>query len=273
MIWELKTIDDLVHIWTSWSKSYHNLLTGSSFHSHERNLSLRSSTKQEHKINWILWQHRHSHGRLQLMTFFIMRSLLYCSLIVSTIFLYFSVFLTDACYTVPCLSSAYSLNFLRVSVSASVSAVVFGTVNLLAPSGALYLIYIKCKSFSGGVLNGIYVFASLAAWIQAITWGEQYSNLQHLSSDSILMFGSAYQLNTALRRNSLIMCFLCAISALLNTTLCLLLLRTRELYCVDHLDNRVRRIRPTYHQYQTVSVSDNRDGVGSDDVESNEVTI
>ena len=207
------------------------------------------------------------------MSILLLRSLLYCSLIVSTIFLYFSVFLTDACYTVPCLSSAYSLNFLRVSVSASVSAVVFGAVNILAHSGALYIIYIKCKSFNGGILNGVYVFASLAAWIQAITWGEQYSNLQHLSSESILIFGSVYEINSALRRNSLTMCFLCAISALLNSALCLLLFRTKDLYCVNHLDSRVQRRGSAHHQYQAISTSDNGEGVRGDEVGSNEIII
>ena len=203
----------------------------------------------------------------------LLRSLLYCSVIVSTIFLYFSVFLTDACYTVPCLSSAYSLNFLRVSVSASVSAVVFGTVNILAHSSALYIIYIKCKSFSGGVLNGVYVFASLAAWIQAITWGEQYSNLQHLSSDSLIIFGSAYGINSTLRNNSRTMCFLCAISALLNSALCLLLFRNKDLYCVNHLDSRVQRRGSAHHQYLAISMSDNREGDRGDEVGSNQITV
>ena len=191
------------------------------------------------------------------MSFIVLRLLLFCSLIVSTVFLYYSVFLTDACYTVPCLSSDYSVNFLRVSVSASVSAVVFGTVNVLAPSSALYLLYIKCKSFSGGVINGVYIVVSLAAWIQAITWGEQYSNLQHTTADSILMFGGAYKINTGLQKNSLTMCILCTISAIFNLTLCLSLLWMRALYCVDYTDSRPRVMGRMYNQYQTVSVSDN----------------
>ena len=205
------------------------------------------------------------------MSFTLLRVLLLCSLIISTIFLYFSVFLTDACYTVPCLSSEYSVNFLRVSVSASVSAVVFGAVNVLAPSGALYLIYFKCKSFSAGVLNGAYVVVSLAAWIQAITWGEQYSNLHHTTSNSILMFGGIYEINKALRSNSFTMCILCTLSAILNTALTLCLLRMRGLYCVDY-QNQIRRTGPNYHQYSTVSVSDNSDRRDDESV-LNEVSI
>lgn len=207
------------------------------------------------------------------MSFLLLRLLLTCSLIISTVFLYYSFFLTDACYTVPCLSSDYSVNFLRVSVSASVSAVVFGTVNVLAPSSALYLLYIKCKSFSGGILNGAYIVVSLAAWIQAITWGEQYSNLQHTTSDSILMFGGIYKINTALQRNSLVMSILCTISAVFNSALCLCLLRQRALYCVDYQEHRPRVLGRTYHQYQTVSVSENRDDRRDDEAVLNEICI
>lgn len=189
-----------------------------------------------------------------------LRLLFFISVMVSTVFLYYSIFLTDACYTVPCLSSDFSVNFLRVSVSASVSAVVFGAVGVLAPSGALYLLYTKCKAFTGGALSGVYIVISLAAWLQAITWGEQYSNLYNINSESIKMFGSIYTLNTDLRRNCLTMCILCAASAFLNTALCLSLLRLRRLYCVDLYEgSRSQVAGNAYHQYQTISTAENRD--------------
>jgi hypothetical protein len=189
-----------------------------------------------------------------------LRLLLFTSVMVSTVFLYYSIFLTDACYTDPCLSSDFSVNFLRVSVSASVTAVVFGAVGVLAPSGALYLLYTNCKAFTGGCLSGVYIVISLAAWLQAITWGEQYSNMYNISSESIKMFGSIYTLNAALRRNSLTMCILCAVSAFLNTALCLSLLRLRRLYCVDLYEgSRSRVAGHAYNQYQTISTTENRD--------------
>lgn len=189
-----------------------------------------------------------------------LRLLLFISVIVSTVFLYYSIFLTDACYTDPCLSSDYSVNFLRVSVSASVSAVVFGAVGVLAPSCALYLLYTKCKAFTGGALSGVYIVISLAAWLQAITWGEQYSNLSNINSESIKMFGSIYTLNTSLRRNCRTMCILCAVSAFINTALCLSLLRLRRLYCVDLYDSSRSQVAGRmYNQYQTISTADNRD--------------
>ena len=189
-----------------------------------------------------------------------LRLLLFISVMVSTVFLYYSIFLTDACYTVPCLSSDFSVNFLRVSVSASVSAVVFGTVGVLAPTGALYLLYTKCKAFTGGALSGTYIVISLATWLQAITWGEQYSNLYNMDSESIKMFGSIYTLNTALRRNCLTMCILCAVSAFLNTALCLSLLRLRRLYCVDLYDgSRSQVAGHAYNQYQSISTTETRD--------------
>lgn len=189
-----------------------------------------------------------------------LRLLFFTSVMVSTVFLYYSIFLTDACYTVPCLSSDFSVNFLRVSVSASVSAVVFGAVGVLAPSGALYLLYTKCKAFTGGALSGVYIVISLASWLQAITWGEQYSNLYNINSESIKMFGSIYALNADLRRNCLTMCILCAVSAFLNTALCLSLLRLRRLYCVDLYEgSRSQVAGHAYHQYQTISTAENRD--------------
>jgi hypothetical protein len=201
-----------------------------------------------------------------------LRLLLICDLVISAIFLCYSVFLTDACYTVPCLSNDYSVNFLRVSVSASVSAVVFGAVNVLAPMGTTYLMYTRCRPFNGGVLNGVYIVISLTAWIQTITWGEQYSNMVDITPANILMFGSIYKLNTELLRKGLIMFILSFLSALLNSLLCLFLLHMRDIYCVEQQDGqRPQGLAQTNHQYQTVSISETLDR--DDDFVFNEIAF
>jgi hypothetical protein len=172
-------------------------------------------------------------------------------------FLYFSVFLTDACYTVPCLSSDFNVNVMRVSVSASVAAVIFGAVNVLLPLAGFYVLWRRCKSHTGGLLNGMVMLNALVSWLQCITWGEQYTNLLDLTSTDILMYGSMYTLNTQLRKDAMVVSILCGGLAGLHSILSLALLRMREYYCVDYYEGfRPRSVMRTFQQYHTVAVSD-----------------
>ena len=158
------------------------------------------------------------------MEFLTLRLLLMVNLTVALMFLFYSVFLTDACWTVPCLSSDFNVNVMRVSVSASVSAVIYGMLVVLTPLAGFYMLWHRVKSFSGGVLNGIVIIIALLSWLQCITWGEQYANLQQLTINDILMYGSIYQLNTKLRRDAMIMSIMCGVLAVLNSLLSLALL-------------------------------------------------
>ena len=187
----------------------------------------------------------------------LLRLLLSLSLFVGSFFLYFSIFLTDACYTVPCLSSDFNVNVMRVSVSASVSAVIFGAVNVAIPLAGFYVLWRRCKSHTGGLLNGIVMLNALVAWLQCITWGEQYTNLLDLTSTDILMYGSMYTLNTKLRRDAMLVSIMCGVLAGLHSITSLALLRMREYYCVDYYDGfRPRSVTRTFQQYHTVAISE-----------------
>jgi hypothetical protein len=139
------------------------------------------------------------------------RFLALASLILAGVYLYYAIWTTDACYTSPCLSEEYPVNFLRVSVSASVAAVVVGAFMIFSPLFALYLIYTRCRAFTGGVLNGFFVLASLLSFLQAISWGDIHFVLAAISSDDLLIFGSEYELNSGLRYNAMVMCVLCLV--------------------------------------------------------------
>lgn len=186
-----------------------------------------------------------------------LRLLLSLSLFVGGFFLFFSVFLTDACYTLPCLSSDFNVNVMRVSVSASVSAVIFGAVNVFIPLAGFYVLWRRCKSHTGGLLNGIVMLNALIAWLQCITWGEQYTNLLELSSTDILMYGPMYTVNTKLRRDAMLMSIMCGILAGLHSIMSLALLRMREYYCADYYEGfRPRSVMRTFQQYHTVAASE-----------------
>lgn len=183
--------------------------------------------------------------------------LLILNLAVSVSYLSFAIWATDECYTVPCLSSDYNINILRVSVSSSVSAVVYGALMCIGPLFALYLLYTRCRAYAGGVLNGAMMLVTLGAWMQAISWGDQYNRISELSADELLIFGSGYELNSSLHKNAEIMFFLCVAAGVIGSVSTLMLMCTRHEYCVDYHHVRSRSmLRP----YQTVALDPPNDG-------------
>jgi hypothetical protein len=186
-----------------------------------------------------------------------LRVVLSLSLCTSVVFLYCAVWTTDACYTVPCLSSDYSVNVMRVSVSTSVSAVVYGSSMVLSPFVGLYLLYTRCRSFVGGVYIGSMTIICLCSWLQTITWAEEYSDLLNMRKEEVLMFGNQYTLNTHLRDNTEIMTILSGLSSTFNSIACLALFRWRQEVCVDHYLNGSRT--NTVRHYHAVATSDTID--------------
>ena len=154
-----------------------------------------------------------------------LRLLLAFQLALSSLYLVYAVFITDACWTTPCLSSDFTINVLRVSVSASVSSVVFGALNVLLPVAGLYMLWRRVKtSYYAGLYNGAVAVNALLALLQCITWGEQYTDLLDLNSTDILMYGSQYALNARLRVNAMAMSTMCGMLAVVGSILSLALM-------------------------------------------------
>jgi len=162
------------------------------------------------------------------MSFVILRLLLLFEFMLSLCFLVLCVWYIDSCWTIPCLSTDYQVNLLKSTVSQSVSSVVWGTCMMICPLVALYLLYTRCRAFTGGVLCGSYMLVSLAALLQAIAWGDSWMKLMSLVEEELLIFGYEYELNTEYRSSTRTMCLLAACIAILDSTTCLFLLCTRH---------------------------------------------
>lgn len=189
-----------------------------------------------------------------MLNFFFIRVLSLLNFFLGFVFLYYASLTTDSCYTDPCLSTDYEVNILRVSVSTSVASVVSGGLFVVTPVFTLYLLYTRCRAFSGGVLNGTTMLVTMIAWLQAISWGDQFSVLSTLTEGEILIFGSGYTLNTTLRRSTEIMTILCSLIGVLSSIVCLLLLCMRHQYCVDY--HPYSRTHSMLRPYQAVALSD-----------------
>lgn len=155
----------------------------------------------------------------------VLRLLLAFQLLVSSLYVVYAIFITDACWTQPCLSSAFKINVLRVSVSASVSSVVFGALNVVLPVVGLYMLWRRVKtSYYAGLYNGVVAVNALLALLQCITWGEQYAILLSLTGADILMYGSQYALNAKLRVDAVAMSVMCGMLAVVGSILSLALM-------------------------------------------------
>jgi hypothetical protein len=75
---------------------------------------------------------------------------LYTKVGLALAFLYNAVLSTDECFTEPCLSDEYGVNFLHVSVATGVGGVVYGTIMTMVPVVSLFLLYTRCRLASDG---------------------------------------------------------------------------------------------------------------------------
>lgn len=163
---------------------------------------------------------------------------LFCSvsLLASFLFCIYAVYTIEACYTSPCLSQIdYPVNTMKVSVSSSVSSVVVGVLMVSVALCTLYVLMLHCRAYSGGVLAGATITVSLAAWLEAINWWDEYSQITTISnSDMLDMYGAGYDVNIPLKAHALIMTVLAAVSASMSSITCLALFHLRKSYCVEY---------------------------------------
>jgi hypothetical protein len=186
----------------------------------------------------------------------IIKVLLFADIVFSSLYFLIALTIPDSCYTTPCLSNdVYSLNFLKIDVASSVSAVVYSAILAATPFTGLYLMYMRSQYFMGGLLTGCFMILSLIAWIQAILWYDQHSKIASLSDSELKKFGSKYEKNDGLEFKSIVMSFLCIAIAALNSISFLLLYFSRDEYCVDFN----LRPRSAVRSYQAVTTMETND--------------
>jgi len=173
---------------------------------------------------------------------------LFGSFVLSLVYSYFAVIVTDQCYTSPCLDQkVYFFNPLKVSVAASVSTVIFSFAMLVAPIICFYFIFMHCRPFAGGVINGMLPVITLISWIESVACLDEYVKLKKLSDGvSLLIYGSGYVVNWKLLSVMKSMSVLCLLVAVLNSLCSLLLYCYRHQYCVEYpaqVRARARKLR------------------------------
>lgn len=184
----------------------------------------------------------------------VLRSFLFGSFVLSLVYSYFAIIVTDACYTSPCLN--YAVNPLRVSVASSVSTVIFSIAMVIAPIVCFYFIVMRCRPFAGGVVNGMLPIISLISWIESVACMDEYVKLSKLSNDFLLIFGNGYLLNQTLFGITRSMSILSFCIAILNTLASLLLYCYRHQYCVEY-PAQVRSRNRKYHNINPESEDEN----------------
>jgi hypothetical protein len=120
-----------------------------------------------------------------------------------------------------------------------------------APFTALYLLFTRCREFAGGVLLGVLTVVTLGAWLQAVSWADEYATVSDLQPEQLLIYGSFYQIDTKTKWKCATMCSLCITIACLDTLSSLILLRHRKEFTVDSYAH-VAAARP----YQPLELGD-----------------
>ena len=186
--------------------------------------------------------------------FHLLRILFSLSFVLSLLCLGLAFYSIDSCYTDPCLSTDYDVNILKLGVANSVNSVMFGFILLISPVFGIYIMYMRCRLFTGGVLNGVFLLTTMTSSAMTILWGDIYTTLKSLTNDELLIFGSEYVINEDLITISKAVAILCFVITAIDGSICLILLIYRSEYCVDYYV--VSKPQSSLRPYQSVALSD-----------------